>query len=89
LILCPEWVIAISLLLNILKMQKILTHKPKAFSNRGVTVDQAIRILRRNGIQVNEDHARIILDFLYLIAKTMPKSGACYGTIGEIEHRDY
>jgi hypothetical protein len=70
-----EWVIAISLLLNILKMQKILTHKPKAFSNRGVTIDQAIRILRRNGIQVNEDHARIILDFLYLIATTMPKSG--------------
>ena len=57
-------------------MQKISTNKPKAFSNRGVTIDQVIRILSRNGIQTNEDQARIILDFLYLIVKTMPKSEA-------------
>jgi hypothetical protein len=57
-------------------MQKISTNKPKAFSNRGVTIDQVIRILSRNGIQTNEDQARIILDFLYLIAKTMPKPEA-------------
>ena len=73
-ILSSEWVVTISFSLNILKMQKILTNKPRAFSNRGVTIDQSIGILRRNGILVNEDHARIILDFLYLIAKTVPKS---------------
>jgi len=51
-------------------------NKPRAFSNRRVSIDQAIKILRRNGIQANEEHARIILDFLYLIAKTMSNSGA-------------
>jgi len=56
-------------------MQPISSNKPKAFSNRKITVDQAIRILKRNGIRVSEDQARIILDFLYLIAKTLPKSG--------------
>jgi hypothetical protein len=30
-------------LLNILKMEKMLTNKPKAFSNRGITIDQANR----------------------------------------------
>ncbi len=53
-------------------------NKPRAFSNRRVSIDQAIKILRRNGIQVNEDQARIILDFLYLIAKAMSNSGARY-----------
>ena len=47
--------------------------KPKAFSNTRISIDQAIRILRRNGIQANEEQARIILDFLYLIAKTISK----------------
>jgi hypothetical protein len=47
--------------------------KAKAYSNRRISIDQAIRILRRNRIQANEDQARIILDFLYLIAKTMSK----------------
>ena len=50
-------------------------NRPKGFSDRKISVEQAIRILRRNGIQVNEDQARTILDFLYLIAKTMSKSG--------------
>ena len=39
-----------------------------------MSIDQAVRILNRNGIQVNEDQAKIILDFLYLIAKTISKS---------------
>ena len=33
-------------------------------------MDQVIRLLGRNGIQVNREKAEIILDFLYLIAKT-------------------
>ena len=61
--------------LNILNKKIMSFNKPKDFSNRKISVDQAIRILRRNGIQVNEDQARTILDFLYLIAKTMSKSG--------------
>jgi hypothetical protein len=43
---------------------------PSAFSARIVSVDQAIRLLHRNSIQVNREQAKIILDFLYLIAKT-------------------
>jgi hypothetical protein len=48
-----------------------LPHRnPKDFSNRKITVNQAIKILKHNGIKTNEDQAAIILDFLYLIAKT-------------------
>jgi hypothetical protein len=43
---------------------------PSTFSVRKVSVDQAIKILRRNGIRANKEEAEIILDFLYLIAKT-------------------
>lgn len=42
----------------------------KAFSTRKVSAELAIRILRRNGINVNKEKADIILDFLYLMAKT-------------------
>lgn len=37
---------------------------------RKISVDQALRLLGRNGIRVNKEKAEIILDFLYLIAKT-------------------
>lgn len=42
----------------------------KAFPQKKVSVKQAVKILRRNGIHVNEEKAEVILDFLYLIAKT-------------------
>lgn len=42
----------------------------KSFSTRKVSSEQAIRVLRCNGINVNKEKAEIILDFLYLIAKT-------------------
>ena len=42
----------------------------KAFSTRKVSTEQAIRILKRNGISVNSEKAEIILDFPYLIART-------------------
>lgn len=54
-------------------MKPILYKTPKAFSNRRVSTGQAISILSRNGIQIDEEQAKIILDFLYLIAKTVPK----------------
>lgn len=51
-------------------MSQFIYKKPIIFSTRKVSVDQAIRLLRRNGIQVNREKAEIILDFLYLVAKT-------------------
>ena len=43
--------------------------KTKAFSNRKVSVDEAIKVLRQRGTEVSEDEAIVILDFLYLLAK--------------------
>ena len=51
--------------------------------------DYTVRILNRNGIQVNKENAQIILDFLYHIAKTFKtqdKYGSCnLEPKGEIE----
>lgn len=51
-------------------MEQIKNKMPTAFSSRKVSTNQAIKVLKRNGIQVNEDQAMVILDFLYLLAKT-------------------
>jgi hypothetical protein len=51
-------------------MDQIKNKIPSTFKTRKVSVSQAIKVLKRNGIQVNEDQAGIILDFLYLLAKT-------------------
>jgi len=51
-------------------MQEFLTKHPKAFYTRKISINTAIRILNQNDILVNEDQAKEILDFLYLIAKT-------------------
>jgi len=49
-------------------MEKAYEKLPKPFSGRKVSVNQAINLLRRNGIRVSEEQAVIILDFLYLSA---------------------
>jgi len=49
-------------------MEKTFEKLQKPFSGRNVSVNQAINLLRRNGIRVNEEQAAIILDFLYLSA---------------------
>lgn len=36
---------------------------------RGVSPEQAISLLKKTGIQVNEKEAGVILDFLYILAK--------------------
>jgi hypothetical protein len=36
---------------------------------RGVTPQQAINELRKNGIDVDEEQAKSILDFLYILGK--------------------
>lgn len=50
-------------------MQSSTNNRSKDFSNRAVTVNQAVRVLKRNGIEADETQAGIILDFLYLLAK--------------------
>ena len=54
-------------------MSQLLYKNSSAFSARKVSVDQAVRLLNRNGIQVHKEQAAIILDFLYVIAKTYKK----------------
>ncbi|MGX5683254.1 PTS sugar transporter subunit IIBC [Chryseobacterium cucumeris] len=44
------------------------------FIDRNVSVAQAIIILAKNGVQVNEKEAKDILELLYLVAKTYSKS---------------
>lgn len=51
-------------------MNQFLYKKPRAFSARKVSADQAVRLLARNGIRVKKEKAEMILDFLYLVAKT-------------------
>lgn len=51
-------------------MNQFLSQNGDVFSARKVSVDQAIRLLGRNGIRVNKEKVETILDFLYLIAKT-------------------
>jgi hypothetical protein len=63
-------------------MQQSIENKPATFLDRQVSVDQAIKILKRNGIQANEEQACIILDFLYLLAKTCRKMENLDNTIG-------
>lgn len=41
----------------------------KSFTDRKVSTKQAINILAKNGIEIDEDEAEIILEFFYLIAK--------------------
>ena len=54
-------------------MNQFLYKNSIVFSARKVSVDQAVKILSRNGIRVNKEKAEIILDFLYLIAKRYKK----------------
>lgn len=47
--------------------EKNLTEK------RNITPQMAVKILRKNGIEVDEKKAEEILDFLYLLAKETVK----------------
>lgn len=44
-----------------------------SFIDKKVSIARAIAILARNGLEVSEDEAGTILDFLYLIAKNHSK----------------
>jgi len=72
-------------------MEKVSYKNPKAFPSRKISTEQAVKILKRNGNQVTDEQAILILDFLYLIAKTVPQpatlpAGASEPQ-GEFEHQ--
>ncbi|MCQ9634206.1 PTS sugar transporter subunit IIBC [Chryseobacterium sp. WG23] len=50
------------------------------FIDKNVSVEQAIIILAKTGIQVNEKEAKIILELLYLVSKNYnkPKEKKCW-----------
>ncbi len=43
------------------------------FIDKKVSVNRAIAILAKNGIQVDDEETAVILDFLYLMAKNYKK----------------
>ncbi|AYM99590.1 PTS sugar transporter subunit IIBC [Chryseobacterium sp. 3008163] len=43
------------------------------FIDRNVSAEQVIIILAKNGVQVNEKEAKIILELLYLLSKSYNK----------------
>lgn len=44
------------------------------FIDKKIPDKRAIAMLSKNGIQVDEDEAAIILEFLYLVSKNHPKT---------------
>jgi len=59
-------------------MNRLQSKNPKAFSGKKVSINQAMAILKQDGVHTDEAQAKVILDFLYLIAKTYSiyKTGA-------------
>ena len=53
-----------------------LFSNPQNFKDKRVSVKKAISILEKNNISVDEEEAKIILDFLYLMAKSTEAEGA-------------
>ena len=51
-------------------MSQVPFRNSSVFSTRKVSADQAVRVLDGNGIHVSKEEAKVILDFLYLIART-------------------
>lgn len=43
------------------------------FTDKKVSIRRAIAILAKNGIEVDDDEATVIVDFLYLMAKNHKK----------------
>jgi len=51
-------------------MNKSHNRNPKVFSGKKVSLNRVMNTLESKGISIDEDQAKMILDFLYLIAKT-------------------
>ena len=43
------------------------------FTDKKISVGRAITILAKSGIEVDDDEVRVIMDFLYLMAKNHKK----------------
>lgn len=54
-------------------MNNTTEERLNGFLPRKISTEKAIKLLRQGGIQVNKEEAEVILDFLYLIAKTYRK----------------
>lgn len=54
-------------------MNNATEERLNGFLPRKVSTEKAIKLLRQGGIPVNKEEAEVILDFLYLIAKTYRK----------------
>ncbi|MDV3508338.1 recombinase family protein [Elizabethkingia anophelis] len=54
-------------------IEKNINRSTKYFSGRMVSSSQAIKILEKNGITINENEAIAILDFLYMLAASFKK----------------
>lgn len=50
-------------------IDQIPNSKPRVFSDRSISVNQAMKILKKNGIQTSVAQAKEILDFLYIFTK--------------------
>jgi|GEM_PF-680143 len=54
-------------------MNNTTEERLKGFLPRKVSTEKTIKLLKQGGIQVNKEEAEVILNFLYLIAKTYRK----------------
>jgi hypothetical protein len=69
----PSFYLFNRILPNNKNMSQIPFKNLSVFSTRKISADQAVRVLGRNGIRVGKEEAEVILDFLYLIARTYNK----------------
>lgn len=51
-----------------------LPYTNKTYSHKKVTISQAVKLLKKNGIPTTEDQAVLILNFLYLLARAYKKT---------------
>lgn len=47
--------------------------RSRLLEKRNITPQQAIKLLAKHGIKANEEQAKVILDFLYILAKSTLK----------------
>lgn len=69
-------------------MEEISNNKSRIYSDRKVSINQAMKILRKNGIETNEEQTKEILDFLYLLAKMHPDRSSQDPSVDRPPERD-
>lgn len=66
---CRDQYITSTNFLNFRTIDQISNSKPRVFSDRRVSVNQAMKILKKNGIETSLAQVKEILDFLYIFTK--------------------